>query len=149
MQSPHLPALELCALGADAMRAIRGNRISMIFQEPMQSLSPLHTLGNQVTEVLYLHRGLGSRAAARAAVLKEFGHVGFPDPERAFRSYPFEMSGGMRQRAMIAALMVAKPDLLIADEPTTALERDHAGAGVGADQKPPGRNRDGSDLRHA
>ncbi|MGV8988007.1 MAG: dipeptide ABC transporter ATP-binding protein [Cypionkella sp.] len=121
LQSPGRPSIDLCALEPRAMRAIRGDRISMIFQEPMQSLSPLHTLGDQVTEVLYLHRGLG-RAAAREAVLREFGHVGFPDPERAFRAYPFEMSGGMRQRAMIAMAMVAKPDLLIADEPTTALD---------------------------
>lgn len=121
LQSPGRPAVDLCTQKAKAMRKVRGDRISMIFQEPMQSLSPLHTLGDQVTEVLYLHRGMG-RAAARAAVLQEFGRVGFPDPERAFRAYPFEMSGGMRQRAMIAMAMVAKPDLLIADEPTTALD---------------------------
>jgi peptide/nickel transport system ATP-binding protein len=121
LQSPGQPVTDLCTLGARDMRAIRGDRISMIFQEPMQSLSPLHTLGDQVTEVLFLHRGL-NRAEARAAVLQEFGRVGFPDPERAFRAYPFEMSGGMRQRAMIAMAMVAKPDLLIADEPTTALD---------------------------
>ncbi len=103
------------------MRQIRGDRIAMIFQEPMRSLSPLHTLGNQVAEVLRLHRDMSS-AEAKARVLQEFEKVGFPDPERTWRSYPFEMSGGMRQRAMIAMAMVAKPDLLIADEPTTALD---------------------------
>ncbi len=104
-----------------AMRRIRGDRISMIFQEPMRSLSPLHRLGNQVAEVLRLHRDMG-RAEAKRAVLENFARVGFGDPERAWRSYPFEMSGGMRQRAMIAMAMVAKPELLIADEPTTALD---------------------------
>lgn len=103
------------------LRQIRGDRISMIFQEPMRSLSPLHRLGNQVAEVLRLHRDM-SRSEAKQRVLQEFDHVGFPDPERTWRSYPFEMSGGMRQRAMIAMAMVAKPDLLIADEPTTALD---------------------------
>ena len=103
------------------MRQIRGDRVSMIFQEPMRSLSPLHTLGNQVAEVLRLHRDM-SNAEAKRSVLEQFEHVGFPDPERTWRSYPFEMSGGMRQRAMIAMAMVAKPDLLIADEPTTALD---------------------------
>ncbi len=103
------------------LRQIRGDRISMIFQEPMRSLSPLHTLGNQVSEVLHLHRDMG-KAEAKRCVLEQFEHVGFPDPERTWRSYPFEMSGGMRQRAMIAMAMVAKPDLLIADEPTTALD---------------------------
>ena len=103
------------------MRDIRGNRISMIFQEPMRSLSPLHRLGDQVAEVLRLHRDMGA-AKAKKTVLEKFERVGFVDPLRAWRSYPFEMSGGMRQRAMIAMAMVARPDLLIADEPTTALD---------------------------
>ncbi len=103
------------------MRSIRGDRISMIFQEPMRSLSPLHRLGNQVGEVLRLHRDM-SRSEAKRTVLEQFERVGFVDPERAWKSYPFEMSGGMRQRAMIAMAMVAKPELLIADEPTTALD---------------------------
>ncbi len=103
------------------MRRLRGDRISMIFQEPMRSLSPLHRLGNQVAEVLHLHQSI-SAAEAKARVLAQFERVGFVDPERAWNSYPFEMSGGMRQRAMIAMAMVSKPDLLIADEPTTALD---------------------------
>ncbi len=103
------------------MRRVRGDRISMIFQEPMRSLSPLHRLGNQVVEVLRLHSSM-SAAEAKRTVLEQFDRVGFADANRAWRSYPFEMSGGMRQRAMIAMAMVAKPELLIADEPTTALD---------------------------
>ena len=112
---------DLLTLSPRKMRAIRGDRIAMIFQEPMRSLSPLHRIGHQVAEVLQLHRDL-SAGAARREVLETFEHVGFPEPERVFRSYPFEMSGGMRQRAMIAMAMIARPDLLIADEPTTALD---------------------------
>ena len=114
-------SVDLLKAPEKVLRQIRGDRISMIFQEPMRSLSPLHRLGNQVAEVLRLHRDMG-RSEAKQRVLQEFDHVGFPDPERTWRSYPFEMSGGMRQRAMIAMAMVAKPDLLIADEPTTALD---------------------------
>ena len=113
--------VDLMGLSERRMRGIRGDRIAMIFQEPMRSLSPLHRLGNQVAEVLLLHRDMG-RTEAKRATLEQFERVGFADPERAWRSYPFEMSGGMRQRAMIAMAMVARPELLIADEPTTALD---------------------------
>ncbi len=113
--------IDLSQISERQMRDIRGNRISMIFQEPMRSLSPLHKIGNQVSEVLWLHRGASEKQAKRA-VLEQFERVGFPDPERAYNSYPFELSGGMRQRAMIAMAMVAKPELLVADEPTTALD---------------------------
>ena len=119
--APGSEPLDLLTIGERNMRSIRGDQISMIFQEPMRSMSPLHTLGNQVSEVLKLHSDM-SAAKAKKAVLETFEHVGFPDPERVWNSYPFEMSGGMRQRAMIAMAMVSKPELLIADEPTTALD---------------------------
>jgi peptide/nickel transport system ATP-binding protein len=115
--------VDLAKLPADGpeMRALRGGAISIVFQEPMSSLSPLHTVGNQVGEALALHRG------CVGAELEEMGiemlrHVGFPNPTRAWRSYPFELSGGLRQRAMIAMALVCHPALLILDEPTTALD---------------------------
>jgi peptide/nickel transport system ATP-binding protein len=103
------------------IRRIRGRHISMIFQEPMVSLSPLHTIGDQVSEALFLHDNIGHRAGMqRTAEMLRL--VGFPDPARALRNYPFELSGGLRQRAMIAMALVCRPSLLIADEPTTALD---------------------------
>ena len=115
--------IDLTGLAANSveMRAIRGGRISIIFQEPMTSLSPLHTVGDQVGEALRLHRRVGAAEAAELT-RETLRLVGFPNPQRAVRSYPFELSGGLRQRAMIAMALVCRPALLIADEPTTALD---------------------------
>ncbi|MDH3241551.1 MAG: ABC transporter ATP-binding protein, partial [Alphaproteobacteria bacterium] len=104
------------------MRAIRGGRISIIFQEPMTSLSSLHTIGNQICEALHLHHPDVSPREGRELAAAMLGRVGFPDPEKALKTYPFELSGGLRQRAMIAMALICRPALLIADEPTTALD---------------------------
>ena len=114
---------DIAALERDgpAMRRIRGGKISIIFQEPMTSLSPLHTVGDQIGEALHLHRAVG-KAEGRALCIDMLRLVGFPDPDRAYRSYAFELSGGLRQRAMIAMALICRPGLLIADEPTTALD---------------------------
>jgi len=112
---------DLVSLPEPELRKIRGDRISMIFQEPMTSLNPVMTCGDQVAEPLVIHRGL-SWKAARAEAAALFKRVGIGDPERRVHDYPHQMSGGMRQRVMIAMALACKPQLLIADEPTTALD---------------------------
>jgi peptide/nickel transport system ATP-binding protein len=112
---------DLVTLSEAQMRRIRGNRISMIFQEPMTSLNPTYPVGDQVEEVIRLHEKL-SRAAARERSVDMFKLVGIPAPEKRIDDYPHQMSGGMRQRVMIAMALACNPQLMIADEPTTALD---------------------------
>jgi peptide/nickel transport system ATP-binding protein len=112
---------DLLKLNDAQMRAVRGDRIAMIFQEPMTALNPLHSVGRQIAEPLILHRGL-SKAAARREAVKLLERVGLPDPARRVRAYPHELSGGQRQRAMIAMALSCAPRLIVADEPTTALD---------------------------
>jgi len=112
---------DLLRLDAASLRKVRGNRVGMIFQEPMTSLNPTLTVGFQVAEVLRLHRGLGGREA-RAAAIDMLRQVGIGGPERRVDQYPHQLSGGLRQRIMIAMALICRPTLLIADEPTTALD---------------------------
>ncbi|HVR51986.1 MAG TPA: ABC transporter ATP-binding protein [Pseudorhodoferax sp.] len=112
---------DLVAADDARMRAVRGNRISMIFQEPMTSLNPVFTVGEQIAESLRLHAGLDA-AAAQARAVEMLKQVGIPAPERRVHEYPHQLSGGMRQRVMIAMALACRPDILIADEPTTALD---------------------------
>src|ERR1700736_2374254 len=113
--------VDLLKLDERAMRKLRGNEISMVFQEPMTSLNPVLTVGRQIGETLRLHQGLSARAAERRAA-DILGLVGIPAPERRVREYPHQLSGGMRQRVMIAIALACNPKILVADEPTTALD---------------------------
>jgi len=112
---------DLVPLGPQAMRAIRGKKISLIFQDPMTSLNPVVTIGDQVIEAILLHEPVG-RKHARGRAIEMLGLVGIPSPELRMAQYPFQLSGGMRQRIMIAMALCCGPSLLLADEPTTALD---------------------------
>ncbi|WP_300460694.1 ABC transporter ATP-binding protein [Desulfobacula sp.] len=113
--------IDLCCLPNEKMRTIRGNQISMIFQEPMTSLNPVYTVGNQISEVFLTHQRTTKKLAVEQAV-NMLEKVGIPSPEKRVNDYPHQLSGGMRQRVMIAMALACRPRLLIADEPTTALD---------------------------
>lgn len=113
--------VDLTKLSQEELRKIRGNKISMIFQEPMTSLNPVYTVGNQIDEALMLHQGMNKKAA-RARTIELLTEVGIPTPNEKVNAYPHQMSGGQKQRVMIAMAMACEPDLLICDEPTTALD---------------------------
>jgi oligopeptide/dipeptide ABC transporter ATP-binding protein len=122
-QNGYSETIELTQLDprGSEIRDIRGNEIAVIFQEPMTSLSPVHTIGNQIMEAIMLHQKV-DQAQARATAIEMLAHVGLPQPELRIDAYPYQLSGGMRQRAMIAMALSCHPSLLIADEPTTALD---------------------------
>ncbi|MFN8582374.1 MAG: ABC transporter ATP-binding protein [Gemmatimonadaceae bacterium] len=112
---------DLLALDEEGIRQVRGRRIAMVFQEPMTALNPVFTVGDQVAEVVRVHSDVG-RKAAWATAVEMLGHVGIPEPDVRAKSYPHQLSGGLRQRVLIAMALVMRPALLIADEPTTALD---------------------------
>ena len=113
--------VDLLKLTGSQMRSVRGKRLAMVFQEPMTSLNPVYTIGDQIGEAVALHEG-GSKSQVRKRVIEMLGLVGIPSPGKRADDYPHQLSGGMRQRAMIAMALSCKPDILIADEPTTALD---------------------------
>ena len=131
---------DLLALPEQQMRDIRGNRIAMIFQEPMTALNPSISVGKQVREAILLHEKV-SRAEAKERVIQMFREVGIPEAERRYKSYPHQLSGGLRQRICIAMGMICNPDLLIADEPTTALDVTVRSADPRAHEAPAARER--------
>jgi oligopeptide/dipeptide ABC transporter ATP-binding protein len=112
---------DLLKLSAEHMRRVRGKMIGFVFQEPSMALNPVFTIGYQIAEVLKLHMGMGVKEAERETI-RLLGETGIPEPEKRFKAYPFELSGGMQQRALIALAVSCQPRLLIADEPTTALD---------------------------
>jgi peptide/nickel transport system ATP-binding protein len=119
--SVELGGRELTQLSEREMAQVRGARIAMVYQDPMSSLNPVRTIGDQIAEAIHAHESV-SRSGARSRSIELLGHVGLPQPERRFGSYPHQFSGGMRQRVMIAMAISGNPDVLIADEPTTALD---------------------------